>query len=137
MKNIVVTVFLSILNQMEFHLTQNRKENCQHDHIPFNLEGNGIPVFSVYILQIMIKDSVLDWQLYSKNKYHSFLHIHERFIFISWTYIWMYISWMYISEMIFSFEKFFMIDIFLFSFLKKKSRFYTQNLLWYLGHFCW
>ena len=38
---IVVTVFLSILNQMEFHLVQNRKENCNHDHIPFNLKGNG------------------------------------------------------------------------------------------------
>ena len=34
---IVVTVFLSILNQMEFHLVQNRKDNCQHDHIPFNV----------------------------------------------------------------------------------------------------
>ena len=31
---IVVTVFLSILNQMDFHLVQNRKENCHHDHIP-------------------------------------------------------------------------------------------------------
>ena len=30
------------LNQMDFHLVQNRKENCPHDHIPFNLKGNGI-----------------------------------------------------------------------------------------------
>ena len=37
---IVVIVFLSILNEMEFHLVQNWKENCQHDHIPFNLKGN-------------------------------------------------------------------------------------------------
>ena len=44
---IVVTVFLSILNQMEFNLVQNRKENCNHDHIPFNLKGNGNIVFSV------------------------------------------------------------------------------------------
>ena len=36
---IVVTVFLSILNQMEFHLVQNRMENCHHDHTPFNVEG--------------------------------------------------------------------------------------------------
>ena len=43
---IVVTVFLSILNQMEFHLVQNRKENCQHDHIPFNVKGNGNRVLS-------------------------------------------------------------------------------------------
>ena len=34
-----------ILNQMEFHLVQNWKENCHHDHSPFNLKGNGILVF--------------------------------------------------------------------------------------------
>ena len=34
----VVIVFLSILNQMEFHLVPNRKENCDHDHIAFNLK---------------------------------------------------------------------------------------------------
>jgi len=45
---IVVSVFLSILNQIEFHLVQNRKENCHHDHIPFNLKENRIRVFSVY-----------------------------------------------------------------------------------------
>ena len=45
----MVTVFLSILNQMEFHLVQNRKENCPHDHIPFNLKGNGNIVFSVQL----------------------------------------------------------------------------------------
>ena len=44
---IMVTVFLSILNQMNFHLVQNRKENCHHDHISFNLKGNGNIVFSV------------------------------------------------------------------------------------------
>ena len=43
----VVTVFLSILNQMEFHLVQNRKENSYHDHLPFNVIGSGILVFSV------------------------------------------------------------------------------------------
>ena len=36
------------LNQMEFHLVENRKENCYHDHIPFNVKGNGNVVFSVY-----------------------------------------------------------------------------------------
>ena len=35
------------LNQMEFHLVQNRKENCPRDHTPFNLKGNGMLVFSV------------------------------------------------------------------------------------------
>ena len=33
---------------MKFHLVQNRKGNCHHNHIPFNLKGNGILVFSVY-----------------------------------------------------------------------------------------
>ena len=37
---IVVTVFLSILSQMDFHLVRNRRENCHHDHIPFNVEVN-------------------------------------------------------------------------------------------------
>ena len=41
------SIFLSILNQMEFHFVQYRKENCHHDHIPFNVKGNGIRVFSV------------------------------------------------------------------------------------------
>ena len=45
---IVVIVLLSILNQIEINLVQNRKENCHHDNIPFNLRGNGILVFSVY-----------------------------------------------------------------------------------------
>ena len=45
---IVVTVFLWMLNQMEFHLVQNRKENCDNDHIPFNLKGIGNIVFSVW-----------------------------------------------------------------------------------------
>ena len=44
---VVVTVFLLTLSQMEFHLVQNRKENCHHDHIPFNVKGNGNIVFSV------------------------------------------------------------------------------------------
>ena len=44
---IVVTVFLSILNQMEIHLVQNCKENCHHNHIPLNLKGNWNQVFSV------------------------------------------------------------------------------------------
>ena len=44
----VVTVFLSILNQMDFHLVQNWKENCHHGHIPFNVKGIGNIVFSVH-----------------------------------------------------------------------------------------
>ena len=34
---------------MEFHLVHNRKENCHHDHILFNVKGNGNIVFSVHI----------------------------------------------------------------------------------------
>ena len=41
------SVFLSILNQMELHLVQNRKENCHHDYTPFNMKGIGGIVFSV------------------------------------------------------------------------------------------
>ena len=44
---IMVTVFLSISNQMKFHLVKNWKQNCHHDHIPFNLKGNRNIVFSV------------------------------------------------------------------------------------------
>ena len=44
---IVMTVFLSILNQMEFHLVRNLKENCHHDHIPFNEKENGNSFLSV------------------------------------------------------------------------------------------
>ena len=39
--------FLSILNQMKFHLVQNRKENCHHDYIPFNVKVKYI-FFSVH-----------------------------------------------------------------------------------------
>ena len=43
---ILVTVFFSILNQMEFHFVQkieNRRENCHHDHISFNMKGKQSP----------------------------------------------------------------------------------------------
>ena len=45
---IAVTVFLSILNQMELHFVQNLKENRHHDHIPFDLKEIGNIIFSVY-----------------------------------------------------------------------------------------
>ena len=41
------TVFLSILKQMEFHLVQNRKENCLHDYIPFKVKENENIVYSM------------------------------------------------------------------------------------------
>ena len=45
----MVTACLSILNQMEFHFVQNRKENGHHDQIPFNVKGNGNIVFSLHV----------------------------------------------------------------------------------------
>jgi len=36
---------------MEFHLIQDREENCHHDHIPFNLRGIGNIDFSVQAAQ--------------------------------------------------------------------------------------
>ena len=57
---IVVTVFLSILNQIDFHLAQNREENCHHDQIPFNVKGNGSIVFSVW--SMVVKRMQIRWQ---------------------------------------------------------------------------
>ena len=36
---IVMTVFLLLINQMEFCLVQNENKNCQFDHISFELKG--------------------------------------------------------------------------------------------------
>ena len=36
------------LNQMDFHLVQNRKENSHHNRIPFKVKGNANIVFSVH-----------------------------------------------------------------------------------------
>ena len=52
----MVTVFFSILNQMEIHLVQNRKKNFYHDHIPFNVKGIGNIVFSVYVERARSQD---------------------------------------------------------------------------------
>ena len=49
----VATVSLSILNRMDIHLVENRKENCHHDLIPFNLKGNGLRIFSMLTHQPM------------------------------------------------------------------------------------
>ena len=48
---IVMTVFLSILNQMELYLVQNWKENCPHDHIPFIVKGNDLYLWFIFIWQ--------------------------------------------------------------------------------------
>ena len=39
-KKIVVTVFLLIMNQTDLRSVHNQKENCHHDHFPFNLKRN-------------------------------------------------------------------------------------------------
>ena len=36
-------------DQIEFHLVQNRKENCPYDHFPFNVKGSGNIVFSLCV----------------------------------------------------------------------------------------
>ena len=68
---------LDFLNQIEFHLVQNRKENCHHDQIPFNLKGNGNIVFSVFSV-------FLAWPLWTEidflcmlnwKHYHCFYNI--------------------------------------------------------------
>ena len=41
------------LNQIEIHLVQIQKENGHHDHIPFNVKGNGIRVFQCGIFTIL------------------------------------------------------------------------------------
>ena len=43
--------FILIKNHKGFRSAQNRKENCHHDHIPFNLKGKSIFFVSVYIIQ--------------------------------------------------------------------------------------
>ena len=35
---LVVTVFLLIMNQTDFHLVHNQKKNCHYESIPFNLK---------------------------------------------------------------------------------------------------
>ena len=56
------TVFLSILNQMEVQLVQNRKVNCHHDHIPFNVKGNINLVFSL-LRGVQTWSCPRDWRL--------------------------------------------------------------------------
>ena len=58
---IVVTVFLSISwTKWNSICAQNRNENCHHDHIPFNVKGNGNIVFSVY-MYLLKRYRVSDW----------------------------------------------------------------------------
>ena len=45
------------LNQMGIHLVQNREKSCHHDHIPFNLKGNGILVLSVQTYVLAVRET--------------------------------------------------------------------------------
>ena len=45
--------------KIEFHLVQNRKENCHHDHIPFNVKEIGFIVFSVWDSAIREEENLL------------------------------------------------------------------------------
>ena len=69
---IVVTVFLSILSQMEVYLVQNWKENCHHDHIPFNVNRIGNIVFSVQQKSCRAKWHRITWntQLAGIDQFH-------------------------------------------------------------------
>ena len=50
---IVETVFLSILNTNGIPFgSENRKETRHHDHIPFNVKGNEIRVFSEFLIVV-------------------------------------------------------------------------------------
>ena len=64
---IVVSVFLSILNQMEFLSVQNRNENCHCDHIPFDLKGNGNIVFWGCVTQhLLMTHAFIDPSMWSQ-----------------------------------------------------------------------
>ena len=87
------TIFLLILNQLEFHLAQNWKKNYHHDHIPFNLKGNENIVLSVHgfeFIQMWLDNWILRiviyilWK-YCTNKiypynysYHMYAYIYPR-----------------------------------------------------------
>ena len=38
------------LGKINFHLVQNQKENCHHDHIPFNAKGNGNMLINFHLV---------------------------------------------------------------------------------------
>ena len=81
---ILETVFLSILNKMEFHLVKNKIKNCHQDHIPFNLKVIGNIVYiSYYFTSIyLIVLSHRIWNIYI-----------NMYIYIYWfAYVYIYID---------------------------------------------
>ena len=87
---IIATVFLSILNQMEFHLVQNLKKNCHHDHIPFNVKGNGNIVFSIQGYLLMYYAYVLYLLLICPIKIYRIKFILQIKFYI---FIFLFILW--------------------------------------------
>ena len=67
---------------MEFHLVQNRKENCHYDHIPFNVKGNGNIVFLVYWLNLwrcILYNNEINKIIYSRHhEYPHEIHLFQR-----------------------------------------------------------
>ena len=57
----------NFLNPIEFHLVQNRKENCHHDHIPFTVKGNGNTVFSVHVVRTHREIFLKSYQINPKS----------------------------------------------------------------------
>ena len=43
-----VSLIIPLSLIMDFNLVQDRKENCHHNHIPFNVKENGNMVSSMY-----------------------------------------------------------------------------------------
>ena len=75
---IVVTVFLSILNQMDFHLVQNRKESslsvgyCATDHCINRAHGWMLTVqfhMNIYLPTVLLKLGTYFWEVMSKTNY--------------------------------------------------------------------
>ena len=60
---IVVTVFHSIFNQMQFNFVQNWKEIYHHNHIPFNFKGT-IILFFKYNSDTNMCPKEIDWYVF-------------------------------------------------------------------------
>ena len=47
--------------------SENRKETCHHDHIPFNVKGNGNIIFSVWSALLFLPGEVTHREIFSKS----------------------------------------------------------------------
>ena len=53
------------------------RENCHHDHIPFNVKGNGIIVISVYIPATLSADTENMYRKDVMNKIYNSTNAHD------------------------------------------------------------